>query len=102
MNTETDTLGHLIEIEHKAASLLMDAQTEADKRTAEARSQADADYKAQYETLVSQMEADADKRIGDLKEKHNVLFSAYRNELASCAQDTAAFNDLLKKLLFGN
>jgi len=102
MNTETDTLGHLIEIEHKAASLLMDAQTEADKRTAEARSQADADYKAQYETLVSQMEADADKRIGDLKEKHNALFSAYRNELASCAQDTAAFNDLLKKLLFGN
>lgn len=102
MNTETDTLGHLIEIEHKAASLLMDAQTEADKRTAEARSQADADYKAQYEILVSQMEADADKRIGDLKEKHNALFSAYRNELASCAQDTAAFNDLLKKLLFGN
>ena len=96
MNTETDTLGHLIEIEHKAASLLMDAQTEAGKRTA------DADYKAQYETLVSQMEADADKRIGDLKEKHNALFSAYRNELASCAQDTAAFNDLLKKLLFGN
>ena len=102
MNTETDTLGHLIEIEHKAASLLMDAQTEADKRTAEARSQADADYKAQYETLVSQMEADADERMQAISTEYDARFDTYKAAIGNCTQDTAAFNALLKKLLFGN
>ncbi|MGI5174117.1 hypothetical protein H0R92_11045 [Treponema sp. OMZ 840] len=98
---ETDTLTHLIEIEHKAASMLMDAQTEADRRTAEARMQADSDYKRQYEDLVSQMETDTETSISELKEKYSAGFSAYKNELAACPQDTAAFNGLLKKLFFG-
>lgn len=60
---KTDTLGHLIEIESKAAAMLMDAQTEADRRTAEARSQADADYKTQYEKLVGELESETEQNI---------------------------------------
>ena len=99
---ETDTLGHLIEIESKAAAMLMDAQTEADRRTAQARSQADADYKVQYEKLVTELESETDRHIRALQQQYDTTFDAYKAELAACTQDTSAFNGLLKNLLCGN
>lgn len=99
---KTDTLGHLIEIESKAAAMLMNAQTEADRRTAEARSQADADYKAQYEKLVTELESETEQHIRTLKQQYDATFDAYKAELAACTRDEAAFNGLVKNLLFGN
>ncbi|WP_428769871.1 hypothetical protein V1L52_11660 [Treponema sp. HNW] len=99
---KTDTLGHLIEIESKAAAMLMDAQTEADRRTAEVRSQADADYKVQYEKLVNELESETERHIRTLKQQYDTAFDAYKAELAACAQDASAFNGLLKNLLCGN
>ena len=39
--TDTDVIGHLIEIEAEAANMIMDAQTEADNRILEAKQKAD-------------------------------------------------------------
>ena len=99
---KTDTLGHLLELESRAASLLLDAQTEADRRTAEARAQAEADYKKQYEQIVADMEAGTEKHIGELKRQYDADLDAYKTELSAYNRDTDAFDGLLKNLLFGN
>ena len=54
--TETDVIGHLIDIEHQAAELLLDTQTEADRRITEAKAKADAMYKEQYESMIAEFE----------------------------------------------
>ena len=56
--TDTDVIGHLIEIEAEAANMIMDAQTEADNRILEAKQKADTIYKEKYEELIKTLEND--------------------------------------------
>ena len=99
---ETDILGHLIDVEHKAASMLSEAQAEADRRATRARQTAEAEYRERYTQRVEQMEADADERMQAISTEYDARFDTYKAAIGNCTQDTAAFNALLKKLLFGN
>ncbi len=98
---EKDVLGHLIQVEHDAASILFDAQVEADKRTAEAHIQADNDYKAEYDKLVGRLEEDCSKKLQLLNTEHTDAFEAYKAELEKTNKDIKTFNTLMETLFFG-
>ncbi|MFI3257986.1 MAG: hypothetical protein R3Y36_06790 [Spirochaetales bacterium] len=97
---QTDILGHLIDIEHNAASILFDAQTEADKRIAEARIQASTDYKTQYEKLITEFEKDYHEKINLNEHEHETAVKAFKTEIDKTAKDINSFNSLFETLLF--
>ena len=98
--TESDVISHLLGLEQEAASLLMEAQTAADKRISESRAKADEVYKKEYTALIEA----AEKAVNEEREKinfnHEEAFSAYKKKLESCEKDVSAFNALLDKLFF--
>lgn len=97
---EIDVIEHLLDLEHEAASLLLDAQTEADKRTAEARSRADAAYKKEYAALIEKLETEYKEKSSEITSKHDVDYEAYKNRISASSKDIPSFNKLLDSLLF--
>lgn len=98
---ETDVISHLIEVERQAATLLMDAQVEADKRISAAKTKADEKYRSGYEKAVADVEAEFKTAIGQISVKHDEVFSQYIDEVKAVPKNEAAFNELLDNLLFG-
>ncbi len=98
---EQDVLGHLIQVEHDAASILFDAQVEADKRTAEAHVQADNEYKIAYDNLVEKLENDCAQKIKENNKLHTEAFEAYKIELQKTEKDVKNFNAYMETLFFG-
>ncbi len=98
---ETDVLGHLIQIEHDAASILFDAQVEADKRTSEAHVQADHEYKLEYDTLIEKLEKDCEKKLQSLDVEHVQDFEKFKDDLHKTEKDSKNFSALFETLLFG-
>ncbi len=98
---EEDIIGHLIGVEHEAASLLLDAQVEADKRGAAARVKADAEFKSAYEKITAELEERFAAETKKTDDEHSAVFSSFKKELEELRQDKTAFSSLLDSLLFG-
>ncbi|AEE17126.1 hypothetical protein [Treponema brennaborense] len=97
---ETDVIGHLLNIEHQAAELLLDTQTEADRRLTEARAKADAEYKTQYEQLIRRLEAEYAAAAAEIEKNHSGIMHEYRNTVDATETDPVSFGALLDSLLF--
>lgn len=98
---EQDVIGHLIDVERLAYDLLLDAQTEADKRKAAAREQADQQYRASYEKIILDLDAEeaSERKLCDgSREREYEAFNAHLN---SISQDRTAFNDYLDSVYPG-
>ena len=100
MMAESDVIEHLISVEHEAASLMQDAQIEADKRISVAKVQADELYKKQYEQLILELDAQYEKRSAEITQKKDADFRAYQENIERLQTDEASFNTLLDSLLF--
>ncbi len=98
---EKDILGHLIQVEHDAASILFDAQVEADKRIADAHLQADNDYKAEYDKLIVRLENAFTLEIDAIDKEQANAFESYKAELQKTEKDLKKFNNLMETLFFG-
>lgn len=98
--TETDIIGHLLDVEHSAAEVLLDAQVEADRRISEAKAAADCEYKNQYEQLVQDLEQKYVSETSNIEDSHQQAMDTYRKDLSHAETDTAAFDDLMNKFLF--
>ena len=90
--TDTDVIGHLIEIEAEAANMIMDAQTEADNRILEAKQKADTIYKEKYEELIKTLENDFFQQKSE----------EFRATISTVNQDKRALNTKLESYLFGS
>ncbi len=97
---ESDVIEHLLSLEHEASSLLVDAQTTADKRVSEARARADEAYKKQYGELLSKADVELKSESDKITKNHEAAFSAYQNRISASEKDVPAFNALLDKLFF--
>lgn len=95
-----DVFDHLLDIENQAADLLLNAQTEADKRLSDARNVAEDDYKKQYEALVAELEADFHKTMERMDLEHVADIDSFQKEICNFAQDIHSFNTFLHDLLF--
>ncbi|MBQ3670538.1 MAG: hypothetical protein II921_03550 [Treponema sp.] len=97
---EIDTIKHLIEIEKSAALLITEAQTEADKKIALAKSKADANFKEQAAKIVSEKEAAYEARIKEAAAKYNNLLSEYKTKIENSLKSIDFFNNIAEKYLF--
>lgn len=98
--TETDVIGHLLDVEQQAAEMLLDAQTEADRRIAEARNSADSRYKAEYEKLVAGLEEGFAQEAENVRKLHLSQMEEYRSAINGTKTDRASFDRLMDSLLF--
>ncbi len=96
-----DILGHLIQIENDAATILFDAQSEADKRTQQARVKADSEFKSQYDELIGRLEKMSEEKMSELASQHTETIERFKIDLQETKKDIGAFNSLMGNLLFG-
>lgn len=96
---EAGVIGHLLDVERLASGLMLDAQTESDKRIAAARSKADGLYKAQYDTIVADFEKNLSEKQTQITAAHEKALADYKQKIGGAARDVPAFNALLDKLL---
>lgn len=99
--TNTDVIGHLIEIETEAANMIMDAQTEADNRILEAKQKADTIYKEKYEELINTLENNFLQQKLEIDSNYDKIFEDFREKISSVNQDKRALNIKLDTYLFG-
>ena len=55
---DKDVLAHLLDIENSVAGFVLEAQTEADKRIAAAKEEAEKEYKLEYNKIIAEFEAE--------------------------------------------
>jgi len=94
-----EILQRLLEIESKAATLVDDAQAEADRRVASAEKQHRARYDEQYAREVAALEEAFSRDIALAREDYRRQLEEYHNSLKSQPPDTRAFFLLAEKLL---
>jgi len=94
-----EILQHLLEIESKAATLVDDAQAEADRRVAEAEKQNRARYDEQYAKEVETLEETFSRDVALAKENYRKQLEDYHDSLKAQPPDTKAFFLLAEKLL---
>ncbi len=98
---EQDVIGHLIDVERLAYDLLLDAQTEADKRKSAAREQAEQRYHAAYEKIISDLDAEDARERKECDGAREREYEAFTAHLNSINQDRTAFNDYLDSVYPG-
>lgn len=100
--TETDIIGHLIQIESEAANMLLDAQTEVDRRITEAKQKADNLYKEKYENLIKELDTQFEAKKNQVLKDCNIIIDDYKEKVLSSNQDKRAFNLYLDSIIFGS
>ena len=99
---ETDIIGHLIQIESEAANMIMDAQTEADRRITEAKKKADDLYKEKYDNLINSLEANLQESKSKIDLEYDNLFNEFKENTTTVSQDKRMLNQKLDSYLFGS
>jgi F0F1-type ATP synthase membrane subunit b/b' len=93
-----EVLGHLLKIESEAATLVNDAQTEADRRIAEAEKQNRASYEERYQTELERLENEFQKYKEQIRRQYLEEIDAYRKKISSVDVDAGAFSALMDRL----
>jgi len=94
-----EVLQHLLNLDNKAASLVSDAQAEADRRLSEGEKQNRAHYDDVYSAEVAELEASYLENIARVKEDYSTQLDAYLESLKAITLDRASFSSLAEKLL---
>jgi vacuolar-type H+-ATPase subunit H len=94
-----EILQHLLEIESKAATLIDDAQAEADKRVSDGEKQNRARYDEQYAREAAGLEEAFSGDVTLARENYRRQLEEYHNSLKDMPSDTKAFFALAEKLL---
>ena len=97
---EVNTIAHLLEVELRANELTSQAQADADKKIAAAKSQADSQFKTQYEKLVTECENSYNEKSSALEKHNSEEIASYKSKITASTLDKQAFNSFLDKLLF--
>ena len=79
--------------------MTLKAQEDADKKIAQAKAQADSEFKAQYEQIVTSQESAFNSKIAALQSGKEQKISEYKSKITASPQDKAAFNSYLDSVL---
>ena len=96
---ESDIIGHLVDVEHKASTLLDNAKKEAQIRVDEAKVTADKQYSVEYKKIIVDFENDYAQKTKALNKTYKEAIKKYTEKTENLSQDAEAFNNLLDKLL---
>jgi vacuolar-type H+-ATPase subunit H len=95
-----EVLQHLLNLETKSATLVDEAQAEADRRIAEGEKQNRLRYDEAYAQEVEALETSFTQTIAALREDCRKQLEFYRDVMKRTPLDTEAFSSLAEKLLF--
>jgi F0F1-type ATP synthase membrane subunit b/b' len=101
MNNDDNALGHLLEIESEAASLVNDAQAEADRRIAEGEKRNRAAYEERYRAEAEKLEGEFQKDKEKVKNQYQKELEAYREKISALAVDQDRFSAFMNGLFAG-
>ena len=96
-----ELLNHLLEIESKAAALVDDAQTEADRRVAEAEKNSRNAYDEHCHAERERLEGEFQKSKERARRQYEEAMEAHRQAISAMPADTARFSALLNRLIMG-
>ena len=94
-----EVLGHLLKIESEAAALVNDAQTEADRRIAEAEKQNRASFEEHYQEELKRLESEFQIFREQVRRQYQEEINTYREKVSSVDVDANAFSALLNRLV---
>ena len=97
---EINTIAHLLEVEQNANALTFQAQTDADKKIAAAKSQADSEFQSQYRAIVENCEKSFIEKSTALENEKNKKITDYKSKIMASSTDSEAFNSFLDSVLF--
>ncbi len=97
---EVYTISHLLEVEQKASELIAQAQADADKKIADAKSKADAMFQEQYTKIVSDCENSYSAKTSALSQENTRKIEDYKKTISASGQDRKTFNSYLDSILF--
>jgi vacuolar-type H+-ATPase subunit H len=100
--TEVNVINHLLDVEHQAAEMISGAQNEADKRITAFRTQAETEYKKQYDEIISKLEEDYKTRTDDIVHSHSEAIKQYKSNIENTARNNESFNKQLDVILFSD
>jgi hypothetical protein len=92
-------LGHLLKIEADAASLVDDAQAEADRRVAESERQSRSHYDEEYARKAEELDRVFEEEIARIRADYREQLEAYRKGLDAIPVDQGRFSALMDELL---
>jgi regulator of protease activity HflC (stomatin/prohibitin superfamily) len=99
---DSDTvLQHLLKVESQAASLVDEAQAEADRRVAEGEKEGRARYDERYGREAAKLNGEYEAAARAVKADYTRQLDAYRDSLAAMPVHGAAFSALAERLFFG-
>ncbi|AGT44020.1 hypothetical protein [Treponema pedis] len=98
---EKDIFGHLLDIENSAATLVFDAQVEADKRLSAAGADAEKEYKTEYEALIAEFEENFLKEKTAVDDGIKNEYEKFGEYLFALKKDYKKFEDYLNSYFFG-
>ena len=96
---EHDIFQRLLDLENRAAALVNDARTEADRRISEGEKQNELRYDAGYAREVEALEDSYAKNLAVVKENYRKQIEAYQKSLKTQSVDTGAFSTLAERFL---
>lgn len=99
-NAEINVINHLLSVEKDASVLIDNAVKEADEKTSKARNQANLQFQQKYDSCVAEMETEYQEKLQYIKDENSKEIEKFKTDLENKTLNTAAFKDLLDKLLF--
>jgi vacuolar-type H+-ATPase subunit H len=100
--TEVNVINHLLDVEHQASEMISGAQSEADKRIAAFRAQAETGYKKQYDEIISELESTYKTGTENIINSHIESIRQYKSDIQNIVPDKQSFNKQLDVILFPN
>ena len=94
-----NTLDYLLQIESKAASLVSDAQEEADRRLHESEEKNHTAYDESYKAQVQRLETLLQESKEKINSQYNEELEKYRREISCLNINTERFSMLLNEYL---
>ena len=98
---DSDILQHLLEIEGQAATLVDDAQAEADRRIKEAEEQNRLAFDEAYQKLTVELETEYQKVAGAVRDEYDKTLDEFRAGLDCMPKHNESFSALAFSLLVG-
>jgi vacuolar-type H+-ATPase subunit H len=99
--TDRELLQHLLEVEDRAAVLVEDAQTEADRRIAEHENQSRTEYNEAYARDAAELQERYQQEYEAIKAEYQNRLDEYRKSLEAMPVHSDDFSKLVTSLLYG-
>lgn len=100
MTDEVDMIKHLLDVENESSEMLLEAQKEADSRTAAARAKAENQFKSEYTKKAEQIDCFEKSEKIKIEDDYQKNLSEYKDKLIELPKDKEAFEKAFESMLF--